>query len=181
MLCFLLGGFDPPRLKRVFLRVREEVAHHEYGWNIQATKEGRFTLSESLDADGQLQIAQTLVGPEDVWFSPLLVAHVGGVLSLDNFRDGAKFGNGATGRGENLYFTAPDGTIEIKHVHLSIMVFPYGMVLTGDQWYHLQEILEGVPPGSPERNVWRPFPEMTTTEKAGIPPAHIPLGYEEPI
>ena len=170
MIAILKGGFDPPRTKRHWDQVRADVAKHEYSSRIQATKEGRY----SLDVDpvgGWLTGAKTLIGPENAWFSPLLLADFP-TLSLSNFPEGFNFGNGATGPASvGIRTQQPDGTTLTTVLSIAWVVFPYGTVLTAAKLYRLQEIVEGSPPGNPARHSWLTVMIDDPVNLAEFPPA----------
>lgn len=172
MIGFFKGGFDPPRDMRNSRRIQEGVHIYEHSRAIQFRKEGVFQLNfetvrmpanpysvlgepDSIEHSEEIITSETLLGPLDTFFSPLLLADFNGDLSIDNFPDGFAFGNGGTGH------------IGIPMTHNGVVtqtsicwtIFPVGTVLDNDQVYRLQELIEGVPPGSPERNVWRQFNE----------------------
>ena len=145
-----LGGRNPPRTRRIFQQVWQDVAYHEYSPLIRATKGGR--IESVVDADNRLTGATINLGAEVVRFTPLLISMIGDV-SLDDFPDGWSFGNATTGSVD----------VPLKRqgpTPLTWTVFPYGTVLDDTQWLRLQEIFEGIPPGNSERNVWK---EMVDT------------------
>jgi hypothetical protein len=141
-----LGVLNPPRTRRHFQQVWEDVAYHEYSPLITATKGGR--IKSVVDSDNKLTGEKENLGAEVVKFSPLLISIIGDV-TLDDFPDGWVFGNGTTGA-VNVNLKRQGQTL------LVWTVFPYGTVLDDAKWLRLQEIFEGIPPGNPERNVWKP-------------------------
>ena len=107
--------------------------------NISSQKEGRFDNN-------------TLLGPERVYISPLL-----GDLQLSDFPDGYRFGNNTTGSLVPLKRRQADGSVKLSMELLAWTVFPYETRLSPTELYRMREIFEGLPPGSPDRNTWRPF------------------------
>lgn len=158
MIVVLKGGFDPPRIRRVQRQVREDVMPTELGPTVQARKEGRFalTLEPRLMDDGTTRLIKTgeaMVGPDNVYISPLL-----GDLTLADLPDNLSFGNGASGPFPvRINRTLPGGAVVSRTEQVVWFVFPYGTQLTAAQLDRMREIREGIPPGSPERNVFRPF------------------------
>lgn len=156
MIVILKGGFDPPRTRRVRLQVNEDVGAPEDDPTIQVRKEGWYRLElvtvnkpdvvDGVDITVTTQEpsgVETRLGPTTIWVSPLL-----GAITLDDFPDGFRFGNAAAG---SITLPLSEPTL------VDWVVFPYGTSLTSEQLYRMQEIFEGIPPGNPERNVWRPF------------------------
>lgn len=146
----LLKSHNPPRTRRASLQLKEDVAPPEHDPTIQVRREGYFKLELHTVLDGvegepdcpMITIpngVETFIGKK-VWVSPLL-----GDFTVDDFPEDWSFGNGYGGP------TLING-VQITHV-----VFPWGTVLTPEQLYRLQEIYEGIPPGNPAVNTWRPF------------------------
>jgi len=170
VIAICLGGINPPRDERTQLRIHQYVTPTEPNSdNIDATKEGRlryeYEWGTTRQGDPERKLAGTTnLGPEDIWFTPLLLERHG-ALTVDNIPDGMSFGNGSTGPStipfrrsrleevDGVRTTVP----YIDRILVTWTVFPLGTVLTPEQWYRLQEINEGVPPGNPEENVWRQF------------------------
>ena len=132
------GGYDPPRHTTRSRRVRNEVMDYSQNGDYRACKEGYYHRN----SDGM----ETRLGPVDIWFSPLL-----GSISLDQFPDNFSFGNNGTETVVPLRKIQPDGSVAVESTHMRFYVWPYGTVLTPAQLSRVQEIFEGSPPGSSER------------------------------
>ena len=137
MIIVLRGDFDPPRTKRVLEQVNE-VTTPEHDSTITAKKEGYYRLT--FNDKGEVS-NEALIGPPDIWFSPLLDG-----LSLTDFPDGFSFGNGNSGP---VFIRRRDG----ENVCITWCVLPEGGTLDDCHLYSMQEIHEGIPPGNPERRV----------------------------
>jgi hypothetical protein len=160
VIALLLGGLDPERVSPRRVQVREDVAPMEHDPTVQARKEGYYRLTletytpvafpgvQFVDTDDAAVTAvpssatrvtgEALLAPLDIWFSPLLD------LTIDDIPANFSFGNGSTGP-KTFSITRDGVTTKVLAV---ICVFPVATVLDADQKLRLQEIFEGIPPGS---------------------------------
>ena len=142
MIVILRGDIITQTGKSHHDQIRDDVGSLEVASKYQGRKDGFYEFSfetATVVATGlevQRVAGETRLGDLDVWISPLL-----GDLTLADLPDSFAFGNGSTGpidlmiRGETRWITW--------------CVFPYGTVLSDAQKYRLQEIFEGIPPGTP--------------------------------
>ena len=159
MIAILHGGFDPPRTRRIQLQIREDVAILSDDPTVQFEGEAMYRLEmRTFVPEGETESitlpsgVKTLVST-DVLISPLL-----GDLQLSDFPEGFTFGNGCSGPKDiEKHRTDIDGNETVEIVPVKWCVVPPGTVLADARWSRLQEIFEGIPPGSPETNVWREF------------------------
>lgn len=151
MLCILRDDIPiwTGRHKREY--VVEEIASMEHDKSLQRRKEGWFSREmETLTwEDPETKVVHSqdyAVGPRtfveigDTFISPLC-----GDLTLADFPDNSRFGNGSTGPITITY--SRDG-VE-KQVVVVAVVFPRGTVLSEAKRQRLCEIYEGIPPGTP--------------------------------
>ena len=145
-------GADPPRIRSRSRQTREDVGLADSDTRVQIRKEGRFLITLGLPTiDGLNRIVTEVpVGPEPVWISPLL-----GDLQLSDFPDNYSFGSGAVFASVGFKRTLPDGSIKAWLGYISTAVFPVGTQLTDAQIYRMREIMEGLPPGSPDRHTYK--------------------------
>jgi hypothetical protein len=156
MLVLVSGLVSPPRVRRVTRQMREDVGIYEHDPTVQSRLNGRFKLNVSTGE-------WVLIGPERVYISPLLQ------FTLDDFPVGTEFGNGATGpRSVEFRRTQLDGEVTVWIECFSTLVFPYETELSDAQINRIREITEGIPPGNPIQNVWRPFTEHGGLESSLI-------------
>jgi len=153
MIVITKAGFDPPRDRRCSLQVKEDIGMPEQTRGISASMKGRtqtVMVPVVLDS-GQTVLRpkgqKTNLGKEKIWISPLLD------ITVKELSPDLIFGNGTTGPMALQYIRDGEARLEYGIV----TVFPYGTVLTVAQCYRMQEIFEGIPPGSDKVNVWRPF------------------------
>ena len=86
------------------------------------------------------EVVAEFIETDDIWISPLL-----GDLVVGDLQDNFSFGNGSTG--PVLITKIRDGvSIPVKIV---VCCFPQGTTFTDEQLYRMQEIFEGIPPGTP--------------------------------
>jgi hypothetical protein len=138
----LAGHISTNTGKRHGAQVADDVGAVETDSTIQFRKEGcfRITYTEHLAPSPHITQVAELIGPDDIWISPLL-----GDLTVDDLPDGYLFGNGSTGP---VTITKVRDAVLIP-VPITVCCFPRGTVLSDAQKYRLQEIFEGIPPGTP--------------------------------
>jgi hypothetical protein len=138
----LAGHISTNTGKRHRDQVADDVGAVETDSTIQFRKEGyyRITYTEQSTPYPHVTDSEELIGTDDIWISPLLGDFVVGDLP-DNFA----FGNGSTG--PTRVTKSRDGVL--TPVQIIVCCFPNGFVLTDAQKYRLQEIFEGIPPGTP--------------------------------
>ena len=127
-------------------QVADDVGAVETDATIQFRKEGCYRITTITSAainehsTERVEHSAELIGADDIWISPLL-----GDFSADDLPDGFSFGNGSTGP---MTLTKIRDGVSVL-ILFTVCCFPRGTVLTDAQKYRLQEIFEGIPPGTP--------------------------------
>ena len=127
-------------------QVADDVGAIESDATIQFRKEVCYRISyitsEAIDEYSTELVEQRaeLIGSDDIWISPLL-----GDFTVDDLPDGFTFGNGSSGPSRLTKIREEVGT----SIQITVVCFPYETVLSDAQKYRLQEIFEGIPPGTP--------------------------------
>ena len=138
----LAGHITTSTGKRHRDQVADDVGAMERDPTIQFRKEGCYRVATIRDEDSGEVVERSaeLVGADEIWISPLL-----GDFTVDDLPDDYTFGNGSTGPSQLSKIRDEVGTF----VQITVVCFPYETVLSDAQKYRLQEIFEGIPPGTP--------------------------------
>lgn len=147
MLC-LFRFSNPPKDRRCWLEVEEDVGPHESDPTIQWRKEGCFLL-ELDDTENRHPTGVDRKIDGDIFISPLL-ASLG--FKYDDMPERFAFGNGSGGPTQVVN---SDG----ETLWVTWCVFPNSLILDDAKLLRVQEIFEGIPPGNPEEHVWKQFDE----------------------
>jgi len=141
MIVFLRGDIITRTGKRHRNQVKDDVGLIQSDRAFQVRKEGYYEFTfEGGDLDRRQIVNETRLGPAQAWFSPLL-----GDMELSDFPEGFTFGNGSSGP---FTVTVVRGDVT-TNIPVVWCVFPNGVTLTDEQKYRMQEIFEGIPPGTP--------------------------------
>ena len=138
----LAGHITTSTGKRHRDQVADDVGVMEHDATIQFRKEGcyRVTITKYEDFGEVVEYSAELIGSDEIWISPLL-----GDFTVDDLPDDYAFGNGSSGPSRLTKIRDEVGTF----IQITVVCFPYETVLSDAQKYRLQEIYEGIPPGTP--------------------------------